>query len=154
MLLFFCLQLITGLVRLAPTALGLAESVLGSFVVITLTGLLLEVIDQLCVGIVQAAGETTESMGDKITIFAGLAITSAAIVWLSQLVRKTLLLVAIVFTPLALSGASWDATQGVDQQVGHVRGRTDLFQARAGGDVPGSHHPSRRTHRRGPVLDQ
>ena len=139
MLIFFCLQLITGLIRRDPTALtraalGLAKSVLGSFVVITLTALLLEVVDQLCIGIVQAAGETTESMGDKIallaaglvginiaapgvgaiiTIFlAGLAITAAAIVWLSLLVRKALLLVAVVFAPLAFSGASWDATRG------------------------------------------
>jgi predicted membrane-bound spermidine synthase len=103
-------------------------------VVITLTALLLEVVDQLCIGIVQAAGETTESMGDKIallaaglvginiaapgvgaiiTIFmAGLAITAAAIVWLSLLVRKALLLVAVVFAPLAFSGASWDASRG------------------------------------------
>lgn len=139
MLIFFCLQLITGLIRRDPTALtraalGLAKSVLGSFVVITLTALLLEIVDQLCIGIVQAAGETTESMGDKIallatglvginiaapgvgaiiTIFmAGLAITAAAIVWLSLLVRKALLLVAIVFAPLAFSGASWDASRG------------------------------------------
>ena len=139
MLIFFCLQLITGLIRRDPTALtraalGLAKSVLGSFVVITLTALLLEVVDQLCIGIVQAAGETTESLGDKIallaaglvginiaapgvgaiiTIFmAGLAITAAAIVWLSLLVRKALLLVAVVFAPLAFSGASWDASRG------------------------------------------
>lgn len=139
MLIFFCLQLITGLVRRDPTALtraavGLAKSVLGSFVVITLAALMLEVVDQLCLGIVQATGETTESMGDKIallaaglaginiaapgvgaiiTIFlAGLAITAAAIVWLSLLVRKALLLVAVVFAPLAFSGASWDATRG------------------------------------------
>ena len=139
MLIFFCLQLIPGLIRRDPTALtraalGLAKSVLGSFVVITLTALLLEVVDQLCIGIVQAAGETTESMGDKIallaaglvginiaapgvgaiiTIFmAGLAITAAAIVWLSLLVRKALLLVAVVFAPLAFSGASWDASRG------------------------------------------
>ncbi len=139
MLIFFCLQLITGLIRRDPTtltraALGLAKSVLGSFVVITLTALLLEVVDQLCIGIVQAGGETTESMGDKIallaaglvginiaapgvgaviTIFmAGLAITAAAIVWLSLLVRKALLLVAVVFAPLAFSGASWDASRG------------------------------------------
>ena len=139
MLLFFCLQLITGLIRRDPTALsraalGLAKSVLGSFVVITLTALLLEVVDQLCIGIIQAAGETTESMGDKITLLAagltainiaapgvgaiitiflaGLAIAAAAIVWLSLLVRKALLLVAIVLAPLAFSGASWDATRG------------------------------------------
>ena len=139
MLIFFCLQLITGLIRRDPTALsraalGLAKSVLGSFVVITLTALLLEIVDQLCIGIIQAAGETTESMGDKIallaaglvginiaapgvgaiiTIFlAGLAIASAAIVWLSLLVRKALLLVAVVLAPLAFSGASWDASRG------------------------------------------
>ena len=139
MLIFFFLQLITGLIRRDPTALGraalgLAKSVLGSFVVITLTALLLEIVDQLCVGIIQAAGETTESMGDKITLLAaglvginiaapgvgaiitiflaGLAISAAAIVWLSLLVRKALLLVAIVLAPLAFSGASWDATRG------------------------------------------
>lgn len=139
MLIFFCLQLITGLIRRDPTALsraalGLAKSILGSFVVITLTTLLLEIVDQLCIGIIQAAGETTESMGDKITLLAaglaginiaapgvgaiitiflaGLAIAAAAIVWLSLLVRKALLLVAVVLAPLAFSGASWDATRG------------------------------------------
>ncbi|MFX4288272.1 conjugal transfer protein TrbL [Zafaria sp. Z1313] len=139
MLLFFCLQLITGLIKRVPTALsraalGLAKSVLGSFVVITLTGLGLEIVDQLCTGIIQAAGETTTTMGDKITLLvaglaginiaapgvgaiitiflAGLAISAAAIVWLSLLIRKALLLVAIVFAPLAFSGASWDASRG------------------------------------------
>ncbi|MGO0577332.1 conjugal transfer protein TrbL [Ornithinimicrobium panacihumi] len=138
MLIFFCLQLITGLVKRDPgalsrAALGLAKSVLGSFVVITLTGLALEIVDQLCTGIIQAGGETTETMGDKITLLvagltgisiaapgvgaiitiflAGLAITSAAIVWLSLLVRKALLLVAIVMAPLAFSGSSWDASR-------------------------------------------
>lgn len=52
-------------------------------------------------------------MGAVITIFlAGLAISAAAIVWLSLLIRKALLLVAIVFAPLAFSGASWDASRG------------------------------------------
>ncbi|MCC9053511.1 type IV secretion system protein [Microbacterium sp. F2E] len=139
MLIFFCLQLITGLIHRDPTALsraalGLAKSVLGSFLVITLTALLLEVTDQLAVGIVQATGNTMEGMGTQIgllaaglatinitapgvgailTIFlAGLAITAAAIVWFSLLIRKALLLVAIVFGPVALAGATWDATKG------------------------------------------
>lgn len=139
MLLFFCLQLITGLVKRDPTALsravwGLAKSVLGSFVVITLVALALEITDQLCIGIIQAAGETVDSMGGKISILvaglggitmaapgvgavliiflAGLAITAAAIVWLSLLVRKALLLVAIALAPLAFSGSSWDAAKG------------------------------------------
>lgn len=138
-LIFFCLQLITGLIHRDPTALaraalGLAKSVLGSFLVIMLTALLLEVTDQLCVGIVQATGNTMEGMGDRIallaagfgainiaapgvgaiiTIFlAGLAISAAAIVWFSLLIRKALLLVAVVFGPIALAGATWDATKG------------------------------------------
>lgn len=139
MLIFFCLQLITGLIRRDPTALsraalGLAKSVLGSFLIITLTATLLEITDQLTIGIVQATGTSMEEMGDKIallaagltginiaapgvgaiiTIFlAGLAISAAAIVWFSLLIRKALLLVAIVLGPIAISGSSWDATKG------------------------------------------
>ncbi|WP_104190450.1 conjugal transfer protein TrbL [Cryobacterium sp. Y82] len=138
-LIFFCLQLITGLVHRDPTALsraalGVAKSVLGSFVIITITALLLEITDQLSIGIVQASGNTMESMGHRIallavgltaispgapgvgailTIFlAGLAISGAAIVWFSLLIRKALLLVAIVFGPIALAGATWDAAKG------------------------------------------
>jgi type IV secretion system protein TrbL len=139
MLIFFCLQLITGLIRRDPgalhrAALGLAKSVLGSFLVITLTATLLQIVDQLCIGIVQATGTTLDEMGAKIgaltiglttlniaspgvgaiiTIFlAFLAIAAAAIVWFSLLVRKALLLVGIVLAPIALSGTVWDATKG------------------------------------------
>lgn len=138
-LIFFCLQLITGLIHRDPTALtraalGAAKSILGSFVAIGLTGLLLEITDQLAIGIVQASGNTMEGIGDRITLLAagfaginiaapgvgaivtiflaGLAISAAAIVWFSLLIRKALLLVAIVFAPIALAGFSWDATKG------------------------------------------
>ncbi|MBO0981582.1 conjugal transfer protein TrbL [Microbacterium sp. SD291] len=138
-LLFFCFQLVLGLIRREPAALsraalGAAKAVLGSFVVVTLTATALEIVDQLCVGIVQAAGETTATMGDKIalltaglttiniaapgvgaiiTIFlAGLMICAVAIVWFSLLIRKALLLVAIVLAPIAFAGAAWDVTRG------------------------------------------
>ena len=138
-LIFFCLQLITGLIRRDPTALsraalGAAKSVLGAFVAVTLTALALEIVDQLCIGIIQASGETTGTMGDKIillaaglsginiaapgvgaivTIFlAGLMIAAVAIVWFSLLIRKALLLVGVVLAPIAFAGASWDATKG------------------------------------------
>ena len=138
-LLFFCFQLILGLIRREPAALsraalGAAKAVLGSFVVITLTATALEIVDQLSIGIVQAAAETTETMGDKIalltagltainiaapgvgaiiTIFlAGLMICAVAIVWFSLLIRKALLLVAIVLAPIAFAGAAWDVTRG------------------------------------------
>ena len=139
MLIFFFLQLITGLLRRDATALhraalGLAKSVLGSFLVITLTATLLQIVDQLCVGIIEATGTTLHEMGAKIgalviglttiniasagvgaiiTIFLSfLAIAAAAIVWFSLLVRKALLLVGIVLAPIALSGTVWDATKG------------------------------------------
>jgi type IV secretion system protein TrbL len=138
-LLLFCLQLLTGLIRRDPSALpraalGLARSVLGSFLVIAITAVLLEIVDQLCIGIVQATGTTMEEMGGRIaalaaglvavnvaapgagaiiTIFlAGLAISAAAIVWFSLLIRKALLLVAVVMAPIALSGQGWDASRG------------------------------------------
>ncbi len=139
MLIFFCLQLITGLVHRDPGALGraaigLGKSVLGSFIVTTLTATLLEVTDQIAIGIVQATGNTMEGMGERlammmgglvavnigapgvgaiVTIFlAGLAVAAAAIVWFSLLIRKALLLVAIVFAPIALAGMTWDAARG------------------------------------------
>lgn len=138
-LIFFLLQLITGMIRRDPTALtqallGLARAVLGSFVVITLTATALEIVDQLCVGIIQAAGSSVEEMGAQLTLLiggltvlapaspavaaiiviflGGLAIAATVIVWLSLLVRKALLLVAIVLAPLALSGTVWEHTKG------------------------------------------
>lgn len=137
-LLFFCFQLITGLARRDPTVLaragtGVAKSVLGSFVLITLTGLLLEITDELCVGIIQASGQTIESMGDKLALLmgavtvasvsggagallviflAGLMIAAIFILWFSLLIRKALLLVAIAFGPVALAGLSWESARG------------------------------------------
>ena len=139
MLVFFFLQLLTGLIRRDPGAwkyatLGLARAVLGSFVAITVIALLLEVTDQLTVGIVQAAGETMNSVGDKLVglmvgltaisiaapgagiilmiFLAFMAIAGAAIVWFSLLIRKSLILVAVVLAPLAFSGTVWEHTKG------------------------------------------
>src|SRR5215213_8766280 len=119
MLGFFLLQVIGGMIRREPAALsraalGLAKSILGSFVALALLATALEIADQLCIGIVNAAGTNMDQMGDRIallptglvginvaapgagailTIFiAGLAIGAAGIVWISLLVRKALLL--------------------------------------------------------------
>ncbi|MDR1186149.1 MAG: conjugal transfer protein TrbL [Bifidobacteriaceae bacterium] len=139
MLGFFCFQLRGALARKDAGALGravagLGKSVLGSFAALAVTGLLLEAVDQVCVGIVQAAGETMESMGSRIALLAagigaisltapgagaivgiflaGLAISAALVVWFSLLIRKALLLVSIVLAPFALAGQSWDAARG------------------------------------------
>ncbi|WP_156411681.1 type IV secretion system protein [Nocardioides sp. Soil805] len=138
MLAFFMLQVIGGKIRREPAALsraalGLAKSILGSFVALALVGTALEITDQLCIGIVNAAGTNMNEMGDKVavlaaglgainlaapgagailTIFlASLAIVGAMVVWISLLVRKALLLIAIVFAPIALAGSSWDHTR-------------------------------------------
>src|SRR3546814_9604046 len=65
-----------------------------------------------------SAGLTTISIaapgvGAIVTIFlAGLMICAVAIVWFSLLIRKALLLVAIVLAPIAFAGAAWDVTRG------------------------------------------
>lgn len=138
MLGFFMLQVIGGMIRREPAALsravfGLAKSVIGSFVALALIGTALEVTDRLCVGIVHATGTTMGQMGDRVSMLAkgigalqiaapgasavitilvaGLALGAAVIVWVSLLIRKALLLIAIVFAPIALAGASWDHTR-------------------------------------------
>src|SRR3546814_20597478 len=65
-----------------------------------------------------SAGLTTISIaapgvGAIVTIFlAGLMICAVAIVWFSLLIRKALLLVAIVLAPIAFAGAAWEVTRG------------------------------------------
>lgn len=138
MLGFFLLQVMRSMLRREPAGLtralvGMAKSVLGSFVALTLLATALEVVDRLCLGVVAATGTTIEEMGERlltlvtgvgalslaapgvgaiVTIFlAGLTIAGVALVWISLLVRKALLLVAIVFAPIALAGSSWDHTR-------------------------------------------
>ena len=139
MLGFFLLQVIGGMLRREPAALtraivGLAKSVLGSFLAVTLLATALEITDRLATGIITAAGTTTAEMGDRLAVLAGsltavstrnpsvgiivtiilasLMICATFLVWLSMLARKALLLIAVVLAPLALAGASWDHTRG------------------------------------------
>jgi len=139
MLIFFCLQLITGLIRHEPGALGraltgLGKAVLGSFLLLAVTGLLLQATDQICLGLVNATGSSMAGMGGKlaglalglttitlaapgagallIIFLAGLFIAGTLVVWFSLLIRKALLLVGIAFGPFALAGSNWDAARG------------------------------------------
>ncbi len=138
MLGFFLLQIMTGLIRREPAAftraiLGLAKSVIGSFLAIGLVATALEITDQLANGIVHAAGTNMDQMGEEMAvlaasvgaistknpsvgiiltiIMAGLFIGATFLVWLSLLARKALLLIAVVLAPFALAGASWDHTR-------------------------------------------
>lgn len=138
MLGFFLLQIMTGLIRREPQALtravlGLAKSIIGSFLAVGLLATALELTDQLARGIVHAAGTNMDQMGEEMAvlaasvgaistknpsvgiiltiIMAGLFIGATFLVWLSLLARKALLLVAVVLAPFALAGASWDHTR-------------------------------------------
>ncbi|WP_448071055.1 conjugal transfer protein TrbL [Georgenia yuyongxinii] len=140
MLLFFLLQLLAAIIRREPAALsravlGLGKGILGSFVALGLLATALEITDRLCLGLMAAAGTNVEEMGGRISALtaalalsgaaggpvmpvlvvialAGLLIAASFIVWISLLVRKALLLVAIVLAPIAFAGATWDATRG------------------------------------------
>ena len=139
MLIFFLVQLIGATIRREPAALsravvGLGKGILGSFVALGLLATALEITDRLCLGLMSAAGTNVEEMGGRISaLTAGLALSSAGgpampilvvialaglliaasfIVWISLLVRKSLLLVAVVLAPIAFAGATWDATRG------------------------------------------
>jgi hypothetical protein len=138
MLGFFLLQLITGMIRrdpgaLAHAAIGLFKSVVGSFVLLGLTTLALEIVDQLCVGIVQATGTTIEDLGAEMGLiiaglstvtvaspaagalillfFGGLALAATAILWFSLLIRKALILVVVALGPIAFAGWGWEHTR-------------------------------------------
>jgi hypothetical protein len=138
MLGFFLLQIMTGLIRREPAALaraffGLAKSVIGSFIAVSLLATALEITDQLARGIMHAAGTNMDQIGEKMAvlaasigaistknpsvgiiltiIMAGLFIGATFMVWLSLLARKALLLIAVVLAPFALAGASWDHTR-------------------------------------------
>lgn len=87
----------------------MAKSILGGFILVTIIALLLEIVDQLCIGIVHATGTTIEEMGVKIgalvaglatvqfaapgvvallVIFLGFLAMAAAIVWFSLCARR------------------------------------------------------------------
>lgn len=133
------LQLIAGVLRKDPRALttaaaGLGRAVLGGFALVTIVGSLLAVTDALSVGIVQATGTSIDQLGARVTALIGalplaasagaggaailtillgtIALAGAFLVLASLLVRKALLLIAIVLGPLALAGQGWQATRG------------------------------------------
>ncbi|WP_026876507.1 hypothetical protein [Jiangella gansuensis] len=113
MLVFSFLQLGTGLIRRDADALqhpvpGLAKSVLGSFLVVTSTATLLEIVDQLCIGIVEPTGTTMEQMGDRI---AALALGLTAITFATPGVGAIIVLIlGGIVTPSRSASSASDTT--------------------------------------------
>jgi hypothetical protein len=129
----FVIQVITAALRREPGGLvravtGLGVALVASGFAIAATRLLLAAVDQLCDGVVQyAAGTDLNGLGTRFAIaqslaqianpaglflFAMLILAAVVVVWGALMIRKLLVIVAAVMTPLAFAGAAADITRG------------------------------------------
>ena len=175
MLGFFMLQVIGGMIRREPAALsraalGLAKSILGSFVALALLATALEIADQLCIGIVNAAGTNMDQMGDRIAL-----LTTGLVGTQPRRTRRRRDPDHLhrrprhrrgrhrVDQPARPQGAAAHRNRvrarsagrvelgphaRLGEQVGVVRDRADRLEGRPGGDLPARHRAGLRTHRR------
>ena len=129
----FVLQLVKGGIRRDPHALGRAVTgcgvaFLGAAVAVLITGTLLALTDALSDGIVHTAGMgDLAALGRRLTPVAALSaggltpalvivvsiffVIGSVLVWAVFLVRKALIIVAVVFAPVAFGGAANDWTR-------------------------------------------
>ncbi len=93
--------------------------------------------------------------GAILTIFlASLAIIGAMVVWISLLIRKALLLIAIVFAPDRPRRIELGPHPLLGEHVGDVRDRDDPVEGRPGRDLPARHRAGLRADRRRPGVGQ
>ena len=125
----FVLQVIASVLRRDPSGLaralkGLVVAFVGSVAAIAVTTLLLAAVDSLSAGFVSVAtGDSIQAMGSAIlsasaitaianpavALLLSLVVLGAVIfVWGAMMIRKLLIIVAAVFTPLAFAGATSD----------------------------------------------
>jgi hypothetical protein len=129
----FVLQLVKGGIRRDPHALARAVSgagvaFLGAAVAVLVTGTLLALTDTLSDGVVHAAGMSDlAALGRRLTPLAALSggtltpalvivvslffVIGSVLVWAVFLIRKALIIVAVVFAPIAFGGAANDWTR-------------------------------------------
>jgi hypothetical protein len=154
MLGFFMLQVIGGMIRREPAALsraalGLAKSILGSFVALALLATALEITDQLCIGIVNAAGTNMQQMGDRIALLTtGLVGLNLAAPGAGAIL--TIFIAAYRNRVRARRDGRVELGPHtrLGEQVGVVRDRADHLEGCPGGDLPARHGPGLRAHRR------
>ena len=127
----FVIQIIASVLRqdgagLARALKGLLVAFMGAVAAIAVTSLLLAAVDALSAGFVQAAtGGSVHQMGTRILSATALTATgnpavelvlalvvlgAVIVVWGAMMVRKLLIIVAAVFAPLAIAGATADIT--------------------------------------------
>src|ERR1035437_9851478 len=128
----FLVQVIASVLRREPAGLGRAAkglliALVMSVFAFSVTKILLGVVDQLSEGVVSyTMGTDIAGLGKRLAlgsiagvtnpglvlIFSLVILTAVAVVWAAMVIRKMLVIIAAVLTPLAFSGATADITAG------------------------------------------
>jgi type IV secretion system protein TrbL len=128
----FLVQVITSVLRREPAGLGRAAkglliALMMSVFAFSVTKILLGVVDQLSEGVVSyTMGTDIAGLGKRLAlggvegvtnpglvlIFSLVILAAVAVVWGAMMIRKMLVIIAAVLTPLAFSGATADITAG------------------------------------------
>jgi type IV secretion system protein TrbL len=128
----FLVQVITSVLRREPSGLGravkgLVISLVASVFALSVTRILLGVVDSLSEGIVSyTMGTNIAGLGAKLAIggidgianpavvllFSMVILAAVVVVWAAVMIRKMMIIIAAVLTPLAFSGATADITRG------------------------------------------
>jgi type IV secretion system protein TrbL len=128
----FLVQVITSVLRREPAGLGraakgLVVALVMSVFAFSFTKILLGVVDQLSEGVVNyTMGTDIAGLGKRLAlgsivgvtnpglvlIFSLVILAAVAVVWGAMVIRKMLVIIAAVLTPLAFSGATADITAG------------------------------------------
>ena len=128
----FLVQVITSVLRREPGGLGRAVkglfvALVASAFALSVTRILLGVVDSLSEGVVSyAMGTSIEGLGTKLAIagiegvanpavvllFSMVILAAVVVVWAAMMIRKMMIIIAAVLTPLAFSGATADITRG------------------------------------------
>jgi len=128
----FLVQVITSVLRREPAGLGravkgLVIALVMSVFAFSVTKILLGVVDQLSEGVVSyTMGTDIAGLGKRLAlgsiegvtnpglvlIFSLVILAAVAVVWGAMVIRKMLVIIAAVLTPLAFSGATADITAG------------------------------------------
>jgi type IV secretion system protein TrbL len=126
----FLVQVITSVLRREPAGLaraakGLVIALMMSVFAFSVTKILLGVVDQLSEGVVSyTMGTDIAGLGKRLAlgsvagvanpglmlIFSLVILAAVAVVWAALMIRKMLVIIAAVLTPLAFSGATADIT--------------------------------------------
>jgi type IV secretion system protein TrbL len=129
----FVVQIITSVLKqdghgLVQATTGLVVAFLGASVAIATTVLLLGAVDALSDGVLQVAlGQSMQQLGNHLSgngiegavtnpagemLLSLVVLFAVVIVWVALMIRKLLIIVSAIFTPLAFSGATARVTKG------------------------------------------